>query len=463
MNFENKKSKKINMPPIKSLLVILFVLVCNIRSFANDEEISIKIDERYEELIDTYSGNLYQSSSIHLAVIQIKKASQHFIRGLYIDANNKKHRLTDFHFYSKPTLVSHHQNKNILTFVFSCPSSFSKKENTLFILDYDLNNNTYHKKEIEDFTTPDFTLQLDYETVFVFNRGNEITFSRIQNQNHITSKNIPLNDAQKKVVKKIFATKSQFVNTKYYNKFGSIKSRRSFFYDPLLIFAYDSKEDKKVYTLTINLEVPEFLQIRAIDFSNQYHYKKHQFYIYKNMLISYAMNKNNCIIQADNLLTTNTLKYYNYNKDIDQSDSKSFKNILQEAVKSHQTPTLTVTRNAQKQLIVNLNFVNKAKYEYRYDDANSQKITKDKLKNQFLQSNLQTEGLKLVFSKRFKFDKEATANLKTNHTQEKSHLINFLDFNEISHPSATWIQKNVRTTYYDKQKQGIFVSTFENM
>ncbi len=354
---------------IKNTLCIVVLFFTTIL-FAN-EELKNKIKlEKYYKIKNTFSGNLSENSSFHLIFAKNKKTKKQEVF-TYVFDGNKIEKLPEI-IHTKPfSIVSFHQENNILTLLLSYDK---KKTAYLKKVDIDIVNKQHViSEEIphEDFIT---SFREKNRSVLIYKTEDALLFKNFISLNK-TKESVYNFTGKKDPIKKFFKDNSiTALKTNEFVANGATTSLKAYLNKNEIIFTKDNLKKKTTSLFRISMEKEVIEQPEIFSFLNQSSskkFKKHTSYFSNKKLFLLSLHKKNGRIKIydsrnKELLNTIDLNESLISKIKSNSNFTGVKEFLKNASRNKYEPTITVNKTKTDKIKIRVDYVD-ASYNYHYN------------------------------------------------------------------------------------------------
>lgn len=347
---------------MKSLFVFLLFLGLN----SNPETTSsIKLDRNYK-VESTFSGNTSGDESFHLIIAKnIKNKQVEIIPISNIEGN--LNQLPSITFDNKPSILSFHSSKEILSLVVSTKN---KNNKDFTVIDINLLTGENYKSDLISGKNYKTTIRKDNKNIMVFVDKNSLKIIELENSKNIKTINVEVDKKYFKFLKELDENTLEAINTNEFVANGSINKYRVYSDEETLFISKEDKNNGNTVVSKISLIENDSPKLETNVYSNIKKAKKITSYIHDGKLYQLKTNKELGTVDVFDLnnnksikeLDLRTIKPIKYSKGFSSMDD-----FLKRASKGAFEPTITVNATNSGNLSLRFDYVLKYTYSYRYN------------------------------------------------------------------------------------------------
>lgn len=271
------------------LLFISLILASSNMLFANDA-ITFRLKKK-QKLIDTFSGDIDQSTSVHFIIFKDKIQNDYRIKPFFIDADRQIQVLEEVAFMELPSILSYHyrSDDSKLTILIKT----EKEDDELHIIDFDLRNHIL-KRSKKPFEENYLTYRLPDKSILINRKEEDSNLNIVTIYNSESSTEIDYTFSKVDLInfEEIIKNKPDIVNTSEFVENGSINESKLYFFNNKLVFDYTT--DKAYKSLVLNpfkVESPIFQNFYMTDINKN---KDVSSFVFENKSFLFFYDKKIC-------------------------------------------------------------------------------------------------------------------------------------------------------------------------
>lgn len=462
-------------------IFLALTLFSSISSLA--EEIKFQL-ESHQKLTGTYSGDIDQKTSVHLAMYKDNNTGTYGVKSFYINENDKIFTLDDISVKEEPSIISYHFNQNTSNLTLLIKQG-KKNDQHLEIIDLNINTKTVSRNSLADYEDAYLVIREIEKTFLIYkeDKKNKLEIKTIYDSQKDHKETFSFSGKSEEIFKRIFKSKPESINTYEFVENGSIQPSKVYYTNDQLIFDHSFNQAYSI--LSIHPEdqtattFQEFslrgLKIKAI---NSYIYGSKAFLFINNKkdlnLRSYDLEKGELI--ADVFLQKDFPHYF---------DVESLEKIIKKSSRKAFSLTGTVNEGVENSMVVNIDFVPTNNYNYNYNWWWHHQFLRQQMmwQNQMMQQHMRmqmntfgpnpdsylpevslakkTQSIKLVIDKDFNFiDGKNAESLRPKIDKDK-HIKDFEDNRKLKDVTIAFTEKTARAIFYSKTSEKIHIKSID--
>lgn len=465
----------------------LFLAVLISSSKAHSEEIEFKLED-HQKLVGTYSGDIDQQISVHLAIINDKSADNYIIRPYLITEKDEIISLNDAVVTVQPSIVSFHYNPGTSNLTLLVEQEM-KPHRRLEIIDFNALSNSVSSVSVKYRQKPEVVIRSKDRTFLVFKdpRFKENTTVKIKTiydskTDHMET--FEFKDEVRDMVRRIFNDEPESINTNEFVENGSINASKVYFFNDRLIFDHTSK--KKYASLSVHPENASDILFKEIDLEDVGKVTDINSFIYGSKTFLFINNKEDINLRIYDRQSGELLADVFLKRDLSDSLNKVDleKIIYKTSWRSHSL-TGTVNEGSDSSMLVNIDLVqtNTYKYDYNWWWFNQFFLQQMMWEHQMMQQQMKmqmnafgpdpdsylpgefreekTRPIQLVIDKGFNFLDGRDAISKRPNIDKDKFIKKFEDDRQLKDVSLAFTLNSGRAIYYSKTTDMVHIKIFD--
>ncbi len=343
------------------LLPILFLLSTLIPD--STKEWSIKLADNFTPKA-SFSCELESKKSFHFVIAKDKENNDYAILPIRLEEEALKSLKPVKGFDKIPSILSYHNNGEILTLIVSISS---KKDRSYKILDINVNSGKTILSETiigEDFKT---VITKKHESLLLFSNGNRFRIQKIQNSSSIEDIKITPSEKTMGFFKHLDDFGISAVNVNEFVDNGSINRVKAYGFDDELIITNDNLPKGYSTVLRLPLNQGDLDNVVHDRFNtNLIKNKGLASYVYGGKFFQFVMNKENGNFQIYDLESkeVKTLELNSVEINKKGKDFISLENYIKQSKRNTYKPTVTINKTKDNKALVRFDYVFLQTYNY---------------------------------------------------------------------------------------------------
>lgn len=326
--------------------------------YANDK-VSFKLNKD-QKLIDTFSGDIGQNTSVHFIIFKDKSEKDYRIKPFFIDANQQIIVLEEIAFTTTPSVVSYHyKNENSLLTILT-----KTEDEELHIIDFDINNSSL-KRSKQPFKHGYLTLRLQDKSILINRKEEDPKLNIVTILNSESSIEVDYTFSEVDLInfEEIVENKPDVVNTDEFVENGSINESKLYFINNKLVFDYTT--DKAYTSLVLNpfkKESPIFQSYFIKNFDKN---KDVSSFVYENKSFLFIYDRKNIHIKVYEAKTGENLTILNLRVNLQNAIGKdNLDGFIKDISRNNNKLTGTVNPTQGEKMLITLDYVDTTNYQY---------------------------------------------------------------------------------------------------
>ncbi len=345
---------------------ILFFIAIFASTVMLSKDITITVDKN-QKVLGTFSGDLNHKKGFQAFFTKNKKTKSFEMIPILIDEKGEIQQLKKVVFKHKMYILSYQLNKEVLSLLIKEERKGSGQN--IKMVDINTKTQEHHIKELGRFIENQTIFRLKDKTFLFHKKGRKLFFTSIRDSKNIINRDIEIDKEHNNILKTFF--KGDYiiaVNSNEFVKNGSIVDNTAYFKNDKVFFINLNKKHKT--TNVLRFDFNDLENYKAISIKNDAFAKVKDFnsYLYDGDIVTAISGKEDAIIKITNFDTEKTSFKISAMHDLSSLlDTKSLQKFIKKSSKSKYKPTITANTSIDKNIVINIDFVEKAKYSYYYD------------------------------------------------------------------------------------------------
>lgn len=350
---------------MRKINLTFFIILSFLFTKINSQNLKIDI-EKNKKIITTLSYDIKNNISIHFIKFKNKKTKQYGLTPIVVNESNDIIQLEDLIFLQKPYIKSYHISENNLLTLVVQPEENNK--NKTLIIDLDLNTKTSKIITIFADKGRNFFFTLADKTFWVnFNAKDNLFLNvyNVINTEDIQNTKLTISQEQKDMFLSIFDSPIDIINRDHYIEYGSINFSQIYYTDNQIDFLHVDKKSGSTNYLTIPIEDPEKYYMKNISVTSINTIKDLNFYLFENKIFYLFYLNNKVFLEVIDMVSEKKLFQKILRECVrNEVDDKKIKKYSRTLYHYNYSPTITVNRTIENNMIVNVGYVNNELYLY---------------------------------------------------------------------------------------------------
>ncbi len=466
-------------------LVVLFLSIASLtfNPFpALSKEIKFQLEE-HQKLVGTYSGDVDQETSVHLAIYNDKEANTYGIIPFFITKEGKVISLEKVTVTHEPSIISYHfnpQSSNLTLLV----QNGKRKDQQLEIIDFSILGHSSSRNTLVDYKEPYLVIRTKEKTFLLFKEKENLEITTIIDSQKHHSEFFSFSGENAGLYNKIFETTPESINTNEYVEFGSISESKVYFFNERLIFDHSSED--KYTTLSLDPERNTSISLNEFHLEDVKKLKDINSFIYGSKAFLFLNNKEDINLRSYDLESGKLIFNVLLKEELSgYLDSEALEKIIRKSSRNSFSLTGTVNEGPENSMVVTIDYVSTRNYNYHYNwwwhhqFMHQQMMWNQQMMQQHIQMQMNTFGpnpeshatedftakktqsVQLRIDQDFKFHdgREATT-LRPEIDKEKTIEI-FKKNKQLKDVSLAFTQTSARAIFYSKTTNMVHIQKFD--